>query len=201
MNQENIIALLKEIGDGEPKVVLANRPVQERLQALQDLSNFMQYIGCAGEARVMSELLIRGVDAVNGRVDNGFDLMAMRDDKVFLVQVKAAFLGSDNIFSFNISSDDAAATYHGAHQTVYVFVLVGGSGETMNFLILPKAEFEKQKKVGNIWSVESTKRDKVKIYLRDGKAALGKVDNNVSEFLDDWTVFTGEEKGGEGELA
>lgn len=193
MDKNKIIAMLGESEDGNVEAVLANRPEQERLSLLKEVENFMQYIGCAGEMRVMSELFIRGVNVMNGRVDNGFDLTAMWGDEVFLVQVKTAFLGKDEIFSFNLSTEDASAKYVGTHKVIYIFVLVSGHGEKMNFLILPKSEFEAQKKAGNIWFVESTKRDKVKIYLRDGKASLGKVDNNVSEFLDNWDCFLGEE--------
>lgn len=193
MDKEKIIALLKESEDSNVEILLSNRPEQERLNLLKEVENFMQYIGYAGEFRVMSELLVRGVNAMNGRVDNGFDLTAMRDDEVYLVQVKTAFLGKDDIFSFNLSATDAVSDYTGSHKVVYVFVMVGGSGEKMNFLVLPKSEFEAQKKAGNIWFIESTKRDKVKIYFRDGKASLGKVDNDVSEFLDNWAPFLKEE--------
>ena len=194
MDKNRIIALIKESEGGDVDAVLANRPVQERLEMLKDIENFMQYIGYAGECRVMAELLIRGVNALVSRVDNGFDITATRGDEIYLIQVKTAFLDKENIFSFNIQNGNGGTEYAGKHPAVYVFVLVSGKGEAMNFLVLPKAELEKQKQAGNIWFVASTQRDKVKIYLRGGKAFLGKVDNDVSQFLDNWSPFTGEER-------
>jgi hypothetical protein len=190
MNNQKLLSLLAE-WDGETdfQIILANRPEQERLELLKNLTNFMQYIGYAGEYRVMSELMIRGVDAMNGRVDDGFDLTAMRGDEIFLVQVKSAFLGKDGLYSFNIAGDNGAAKYSGVHSAFFVFVLVGGAGESMDFFVLPQAEFEKELKAGNVWYVESTKRYKVKIYLRAGKASFGKLDNDCTELLNNWSPF------------
>lgn len=199
MDAKKIISFIRQEDDIE-ETLLAKRPTSEKLKLLKDVKDFMQYIGYAGEFRVMSELLIRGVNALNGRVDEGFDITAIKDDEIFLVQVKTAFLNRENCYSFNISAG-SEAQYKGAHKTAYVFVLISGAGENSgedrtDFLVLSGEELERQKKAGNVWFIESTKRYRMKIYLRDGRASVGKQENDMSRYLNSWSFFIG---GGNGD--
>jgi hypothetical protein len=196
MNHKKLTPLLAQ-WDGEEDfaIMLANRPEQERLELLKNLDSYMQYIGYAGECRVMSELFIRGVEALDGRVDAGFDLVAMKGDAVTLVQVKTAFLGKDGIYSFNLAASDGEAKCLGKHAVCLVFVMVTGAGEAMDCLVLPQAQFEQELDAKNIWYVESTNRHKVKIYLRDGKAFLGKLENDRTELLNNWSPFLNDVSG------
>jgi hypothetical protein len=167
---------------------LASRPKNERLKALKDIKVFMQYIGFAGEHAVISGLMFRGVNAMKSFIDEGFDVTAMNEKKLFLIQVKTAFLNKNNIYSFNISANNGAVTYKGKFEAIYIFVLTL-DGQKTDFIVLPQSEINKQIKEGNIWYIKSTNRYRAKFYLRKKKVYLGNMKNDVSSFFNNWELF------------
>jgi hypothetical protein len=169
--------------------VIANTPKQEQFKYLKDVDSYEQYIGYAGELRVMSELMIRGVNAINGRIDNGYDISAFKGDKIFSIQVKTGFITKEKRYSFNVPDDEVSSIVPARAEIFYVFVMISDMGERMDCLVLPKKEFAKQRKAGNIWHTESTHRYKIKIYLRDNKAYFGKVSNDLTKHLNNWNYF------------
>lgn len=203
MDTKKIIAMVQNVDDVEEAleapdkfwgVELANRPKNEKLDTLKDIKVFMQYIGFAGEHAVISNLMFRGLNATKSFIDEGADLIAMNEKRLFLVQVKTAFLDKQKAYSFNIGTDNEAINFKGEYDSVYVFVLTE-DGASVNFLIFPKKEIEKQVEAGNIWLIKSTNRYRARFYLREGKVFLGNMKNEVSSFLNCWEIF--EEKEGE----
>lgn len=198
MDVKKIGLLLKDVESLEEleknNAVLASKPKNEQLRFLKDIKSFMQYIGYAGEHRVMSELLLRGVDAMNSSIDEGFDLTVRREDKVFLVQVKTTFLNKKKKFVFDLRKENFEQRYKKRINYVVVFVMVEGidkGSEKVNFLVMPVDELKKQKEAGKVWFSKTTKKYRVQIYLRDKKAFFWTLDNDVTEFLNNWRIFTG----------
>lgn len=189
----------KIFGRGDEQ--LANLPKDERLKVFHNMKSFAHYIGFAGEKLVMAELLLRGINVSKPTVDDGVDLIAMKDGKNYSIQVKTAFRneGKDR-WMFNLSlraQTDANSTQTKADKIgnfVYVFVLIEDVGEPYNYLIMPFSEMKKQAKKNNIYYHKSTKRYRINVYLRDGKLSLGDLKNDVSEFLNKWELLGAERK-------
>jgi hypothetical protein len=59
------------------------------------------FVGCAGEHAVLSELLFRGYNAAVMTVDEGIDLVASKNNRYFHIQVKTSS-ESANGFSFSV---------------------------------------------------------------------------------------------------
>lgn len=143
-----------------------------------------QYIGTAGEHRVVSELLFFGYNASIMSVDEGLDIVATKDNRLFNIQVKTS---NENKFN-NYVADIRIISFvkFGSGNTFYIFVL---RGKDTNFLILPYAEIEKNIQQKNILIVNKGKRYRINISIRDEKLYLGKMKNDVSYFKNNWNLI------------
>lgn len=191
MNTKKIAQLLSQAEDiAEAKVKLASQPKDEQMKLLKDMKNFMQYIGYAGEHRVMSELMLCGVDAMNPSIDEGIDLVARKGDEVFFIQVKTTFLGKKDRYVFDLKEKNFKPKYKNIKEVV-VFVMVDATREEreMNFLVMPIGELKKQKDKDQMWYSKTTKKFRLNICLRDDKAYFWKLDNDVTKFLNNWDFF------------
>ncbi len=56
------------------------------------------YIGRAGECAVMSELMFRGYNANRMMIDEGVDIVAVKDNLYYYVQVKTTFIKNGRIY-------------------------------------------------------------------------------------------------------
>lgn len=65
------------------------------------------YIGRAGECAVMSELMFRGYNANRMMIDDGVDIIAVKDNLYFYVQVKTTHIKDGRIY-VQLSSDKFA---------------------------------------------------------------------------------------------
>ncbi len=65
---------------------------------VQDISE-KNYIGSAGEMAVCSELLFRGYNISRMAVDDGVDIVAIKNGKTFYIQVKTTHITSSNFSS------------------------------------------------------------------------------------------------------
>lgn len=195
MNTQKITSLLNEVETfEEAKSQLASRPKNEQMKLLKDLDNFMQYIGYAGEHRVMSELMLHGVDAMDPSIDEGFDLVARKNDNIFYIQVKTTFLGKKDRYVFDLKEKNFESKFKGKIKSVVVFVMIdatNGKNNEMNFLVMPTGELKKQKENKKVWYSKTTKKFRINICLRDSKASFWTLDNDVTKFLNDWNYFIG----------
>lgn len=197
MNAQKITQLFSQAEDfEEAKIQLASQPKNEQMKLLKDLKSFMQYIGYAGEHRVMSELMLHGIDAMDPSIDEGFDLMARKDDDVFLIQVKTTFLGKKDRYVFDLKEKNFKPKYKNIKEVV-VFVMIDatdGKENKVNFLVMSVKELKKQKAKKQMWYSKTTKKFRINICLRDGRALFWKLDNDVTDSLNNWGYFLGETK-------
>jgi hypothetical protein len=109
-----------------------------------------QYIGKAGEAAVMSELLFYGFNASAMAVDDGIDIIASKDNKYFHIQVKTSTPSENWTFSFSIKKSSFVAK--DSFQTFYVFLLRGCDNCRYynDYLILPSSQLRQLIEVGII---------------------------------------------------
>lgn len=172
----------------ENDFLLANRPKNKSLDKFKNIKSFMQYIGFAGEHAVLSKLMFQGINVMKSFIDEGFDLVATNEGKLFFIQVKTTFLSTKNEYLFNIDIKKEAVNFKGEFQPVYVFVLTEDGNET-NFVVLTREDIERQIDLGKIWYMKSNDTHRVKFYFREGKLSIGNLDNEAMEFLNNWKVF------------
>lgn len=144
-----------------------------------------QYIGSAGEHRVLSELLFRGYNASIMSVDEGLDIVATKDNQLFNIQVKTA---NENKFNTYVS-DIRKISFEkfGTGNTFYIFVL-RGEKET-NFLVLSYADILRHVKQDNIKTVDKDRRYRMNTFIRDGKVYLGNLNNEITFHFNNWSLI------------
>lgn len=143
------------------------------------------FTGKGGEHLVCSELLFRGFNASIMSVDVGMDIVAVKDNQLFGIQVKTSNLNRFDIYVFDIRK--VSFERHSNGNIYYIFVL---HGEKRNhFLILPFHEMEKKVHERAILEVGHGKRYRVNIKFRDEKVYLGNMDHEMGYFLDNWNVI------------
>ena len=143
-----------------------------------------QYIGKAGEHLVASELLFRGFNASIMSVDEGMDIVATKENRLYNIQVKTA---NENKFNSYVADIRISSFYrHNSNNSFYIFVL---KGDKTRFLILPFAEIEKNVVQKNILFVANDTRYRINIRIRDSKLFLGNKENDMSYFMDNWRLI------------
>ena len=143
------------------------------------------FTGKGGEHLVCSELLFRGFNASIMSVDVGIDIVAVRDNQLFGIQVKTSNINRFDTYVFDIRK--VSFERHSNGNVFYIFVL---HGEKKNhFLILPFHEVEKKVHEKAILEVGHGKRYRVNIKFRDEKIYLGNMDHEMGYFLDNWNVI------------
>lgn len=117
----------------------ANDPVASAIRAKPlppDVRN--DFLGKAGEYAVMSELLFWGFNVSLMTVDDGINVVALKDNKYFHLQVKTATESGDGKYSFKIKQT-AFDTNHAA-ATFYVFVM--RKRGAANYAIVPSHQIK-----------------------------------------------------------
>lgn len=143
------------------------------------------FTGKAGEHLVCCELLFRGFNASIMSVDVGMDIVAVKGNQLFGIQVKTSNLNRFGTYVFDIRK--VSFERHSNGNVFYIFVL---HGENQNhFLILPFLEIEQKMHERAILGVGHGKRYRVNIKFRDGKIYLGNMDNEMGYFLDNWDLI------------
>jgi len=143
-----------------------------------------QYIGKAGEHLVASELLFRGFNASIMSVDEGMDIVATKENRLYNIQVKTANENKFNSYvaDIRISSFEK----HSQYNSFYIFVL---KGDQTYFLILPFSEIQKNVAQKNILLVNNNTRYRINIRIREGKLYLGNKENEMSYFMNNWALI------------
>jgi len=160
-----------------PKIIEAEKDEEERMVIEGG------FTGKGGEHLVCSELLFRGFNASIMSVDVGIDIVAVKDNALFGIQVKTSNLNKFDTYIFDIRK--VSFERHSNGNVFYIFVL---HGEKQNhFLILPFHEMEKKVHEKAILEVGHGKRYRVTIKFRDEKVYLGNMDHEMGYFLDNWS--------------
>jgi len=157
---------------------------EKEAETESDETSNTQYIGSAGEHRVISELLFHGYNASTMSVDEGLDIVATKNDKLFNIQVKTSNENKFNRYVYDIRK--MSFDKFGSGNTFYIFVLMGNQ---TNFLILPSSEIEKNIQEKNILIVGHGKRYRVNLSIREDRAFLGKLTNDATFFLNNWGLL------------
>lgn len=142
------------------------------------------FIGKAGEHAVCSELLFRGYNASIMSVDTGMDLVATKENRLFNIQVKTANRNQFNMYVFDLRV--SSFERNNSSRCFYVYILKDKNQR--DYLILPFLELEKCIKQSTIKTVAKGTRYRINIRLRDGKAFVGNLDNDMSYYLNNWDV-------------
>jgi hypothetical protein len=173
------------------KESIADPKKEEAIQVIEKAEDDKQKIessftGVAGEYLVCSELLFRGFNASMMSVDDGVDIVAVKDERLYAVQVKAANLSATDVYNFNVRK--VSFERHDSSHTYYIFVLHESNGKN-DFLILPYLEMQKKIHEKAILEVWQGKLYRVVIKFRDGHVYLGSMDHNTDYFLNNWDVI------------
>ncbi len=143
------------------------------------------FTGKAGEHLVCSELLFRGFNASIMSVDVGMDIVAVKENQLFGIQVKTSNLNRFDTYVFDIRK--VSFERHNTGNIFYIFVLHGE--KKSDFLILPFHEIEKKVHEKAILEVGHGKRYRVNIKFRENKIFLGNKVHEMSYFLNNWSLI------------
>lgn len=148
-----------------------------------------QFIGCGGEFSVASELLFRGFNANIMSVDTGIDIVATRDDKVFLIQVKTS--RTYKILNFRYDVRMKSLLRFNSGNVFYIFVMRHDSKS--DYLILPANVVERKINENAIKTAEKYDKYRVDIRLVDSdsgaKVYLGNRNHEMSYYLNKWELI------------
>lgn len=143
------------------------------------------FTGKGGEHLVCSELLFRGFNASIMSVDVGIDIVAVKENQLFGIQVKTSNLNRFDTYVFDIRK--VSFERHSNGNVYYIFVL---HGEKKNhFLILPFHEVEKKIHEKAILEIMGGKRLRVNIKFRNDKVYIGNMNHEMGYFLDNWGLI------------
>ena len=170
----------KPIEPKKQKKVLEEEAVEEEKISLET-----GFTGKAGEHLVCSELLFRGYNASIMSVDSGMDIIATKNNKLFSIQVKTANANHYDTYNFDVRKVSFEKDYAG--NTFYVFILKGKM--QTQFLIIPLHEMEKKVAEKAIIYVQSYKKYRVKIDVREDKIFLGNRNHEMKYYLNNWEVI------------
>ena len=150
------------------------KPIKETDQTL--------YIGKAGEHLVASKLLFLGYNASILDVDEGIDIVATKNDKLYNIQVKTSNV---NAKSGRYTADLNVSSYQRFHagNTFYVFVL---RGETEHFVIFPFNEMQKNIDLKNVPTINQGKKYRLVFIMKDKQVFLKNLKNDISFHVDNW---------------
>lgn len=143
------------------------------------------FTGKAGEHLVCSELIFRGFNASIMSVDVGIDIVAVRENQLYGIQVKTSNLNRFDTYVFDVRK--VSFERHSTGNIYYIFVL--HSVTKNQYLILPFHEMEKKMHEGAILQILKGKKYRVNIKFRDGKVYLGNMDHEMGYFLDNWNLI------------
>lgn len=168
----------KEIKETK-SIVKAEKAEQEKISVESG------FTGKGGEHLVCSELLFLGFNASIMSVDVGIDIIAVKNNLLYGIQVKTSNLNHFATYVFDIRK--ISFERHNTGNIFYIFVLHGKEGNS--FLILPFSEIERKIHDKAILEVDHGKRYRVNIKFRDGKIYLGSKNHEMGYFLNNWDLI------------
>jgi hypothetical protein len=143
------------------------------------------YTGRAGEHLVCSELLFRGFNASIMSVDTGIDIAAVKENKFFGIQVKAANKNRFNTYAFHIRR--SSFERHNQGNIFYIFVL-RENGKN-KFVILSSNDITRKISEGAIFSVNKRTGYSLSIKLRQNNIYLGNMNHEMNYYLNNWDII------------
>lgn len=159
-----------------PKIIEAEKEEEQKIIVESG------YTGKGGEHLVCGELLFRGFNASIMSVDVGLDIVAVKDNQLFGIQVKTSNLNRKD-YAFNIRK--AAFERHNSGNVFYIFVL---HSENKNiFLILPLHKIDELINQEAISEVKTQKLYHIRMNIEDDKVYLG--EHDLSYHINNWGLI------------
>jgi len=143
------------------------------------------YIGKGGEFRVCSELLFRGFNASIMSVDTGIDIVAIKDNKRFEIQVKTANLNSYNTYVFDVRR----TSFERFNSSNIFYVCVLRDENKTDFVIFPYLVLEQKLHERAILKINKGNSYRMTLKFADNKLYLGRREHEVTYFLNNWKVI------------
>lgn len=103
------------------------KPIIKPVETKEKVTDNRMFAGTAGEMAVCSELLFREYNVARMPVDDGVDIVAMKNNKTFYIQVKTIQITSDGSFSVRISNK-SFERYNGGN-CFYIIVARGADNK------------------------------------------------------------------------
>lgn len=172
----------KQVEEPEPMPVPVAEPKNNEKQEDEKISG--AYVGKGGEYLVCSELLFKGFNASIMTVDTGVDIVAIKDNRMFGIQVKTSRLNRLKTYIFDVRK--VSFEHHAVGNTFYILVLYG---DKVNFLILPYNELEKKVYEHAIVEINHGERYRITIKVRGPDVFLGTMDHRVNFYLNNWSII------------
>ncbi len=168
------------------KKIKHEKKVQEKEQEAEEkIEVESSFTGKAGEYLVCSKLLFLGFNASIMSVDLGLDIVAIKRNKLFGIQVKTSNLNKFNTYVFDVRK--VSFERHSSGNIFYIFVL--HEAGTSQFLILPYHEVERKVHEKAILEVGNGKRYRVNIKIRGDNIFLGSMKHKMNYYLNNWKVI------------
>lgn len=168
------------------KTISKNVKVEEKEQIEEEkIAIESGYTGKAGEHLVCSELLFREFNASIMSVDVGVDIIAIKNNQMYGIQVKTSNLNKFNTYVFDVRK--VSFKRHNLGNIFYVFVL--HENKKSQFLILPLSEMERKVNEKAILEVGHGKRYRVNIKFRKDTVYLGNESHDMKYYLNNWDVI------------
>lgn len=136
------------------------------------------FCGKAGEYAVASELLFRGYNISSLAVDDGIDVVAIKDGKTFYIQVKTSVLTGHDNAHYSISKKSYERYNKG--DCFYIFVVRGTNKNA--FIVAATADIEHWLSTGD--APQSETSISINVTQRAGSLYVG--DNNVKYLVDNF---------------
>lgn len=171
----------------EKNIVLNKKDSKHNMSssfAEKDLNTFnkTKHNGRAAELHVTAELIYHGFQAGDIPIDEGLDILAWKNNKTYLIQVKHKNLANNQSVSITKSSYEKT----GGGDVYYIFVLL--SGKQRNFLIVPFHTINDWRENG--WLSEEDMAYLLKIKEENGRFKIINKDSknelDVTRFIDTW---------------
>jgi Holliday junction resolvase len=172
----------KQIAEPEPTPTPVAEPKNNEKQEEEKIDS--SYIGKGGEYLVCSHLLFKGFNASIMTVDTGVDIVAIKNNQMFGIQVKTSRLNRANTYIFDVRK--VSFEHHAVGNTFYILVLYG---KEVNFMILPYNELEKKVYEKAIVEVNHGERYRITIKVRGSDVYLGTKDHKVNFYLNNWSII------------
>ena len=141
--------------------------------------------GCAGEHAVVSEMFFRGFNTSIMSVDTGIDVVAVKDNKTFLVQVKTSKEYDTGYYHYDVRMKSLERFSSG--NVFYIFVL--RHNDKNNYVVFPSVEIEKKIVDGAIKTIKTHDKYRVMFKIYDDKLILGNKTHDVTYFLNNWNIL------------
>ena len=140
-----------------------------------------QFVGKGGEYLITGRLILHGYNASMPMVDEGIDMVAVKDSRMYGIQVKTA---NKNTTGYVADINVSAYNRTDSGNTFYVFVLLG---ESEWYVILPFHTIAELIDEKYVKTIDKGNRYRATFAKKDGTILLAKKD--AKRYVDNWELI------------